>query len=68
MGMDVLDDLIQSGHLDASVKAKIPTFTVFEKEATFDPQTRKWVFRDLTDPDCNEFVCLLNPRSPGCPN
>jgi hypothetical protein len=66
MGMDVLDDLIASGHLDAGVKAEMPTFTVTEREATFDAKTRTWIIRDLTNSDCSEFVCMLNPASPDC--
>jgi hypothetical protein len=70
MGMDVLNDLIGTGHLAADVATRMPTFTVFERRATFDPATRVYGVetqnRDPTLGDCSTYHCLMDPTSQEC--
>jgi hypothetical protein len=68
MGFDVLQDLVDSGHLDPAVIAKMPTFTVAQREITYDPVTRGWngINVELTDASCVEYECLLDPQSKEC--
>jgi hypothetical protein len=70
MGLDVLNDLISTGHLAADVATRMPTFTVFERRATFDPNTRGYGFNPQSlDPllgDCRTYYCLLDPQSQEC--
>lgn len=66
MGLDVLQDLADSGHLDPSIIANMPTFTMYEREDTFDPARRTWVKGRLPDSDCNEWKCLIDEASPDC--
>ena len=37
MGLDVLHDLVDSGHLAPEIPAEMPTFTVQSAEARWDP-------------------------------
>jgi hypothetical protein len=39
IGFDVLDDLVASGHLDSSVAAGVPTFTLSGTEMEWTPET-----------------------------
>ncbi|MCA9633340.1 MAG: hypothetical protein KC766_37070 [Myxococcales bacterium] len=46
MGLDVLDDLVQSGHLDSALKQRMPTFDI-----TSDGQsTVEWTLQASDDP------------------
>lgn len=70
MGMDVLNDLVGTGHLAAEFLPKMPTFTVFSRRATFNPTTRSYgVAPQNDDPalgDCDTYLCLLDPNGPEC--
>jgi hypothetical protein len=37
MGLDVLQELVDSGHLDEAIPDEMPTFTLFESEAVPNP-------------------------------
>lgn len=70
MGIDVLQDLVSTGHLTPDVVTRMPTFTVFHKRAKYNPETRGYgVFPGHVDPslgDCDTYQCLLDPQSPMC--
>lgn len=40
MGVDVLEDLVKSGHLDPAVISAMPTHTVAHVEAKLNPDAR----------------------------
>jgi hypothetical protein len=69
MGLDVLDDLIDSGHLDASVRDAMPTFSMrgtimeWRQEDGYDPVTSPKP-NDLRCPD--DYLCLLDPEGGYC--
>lgn len=66
MGLDVLQDLVASGHLAPDIVAQMPTFTVLSKEATWVKERANYAVRDTTDADCTEYKCLLDPQNPDC--
>ena len=66
MGIDVLQDLVQSGHLAADVVKQMPTFTVLSKEAIWVKETANYTVRDVTDADCLEYQCMMDPGGSGC--
>jgi nitrate/TMAO reductase-like tetraheme cytochrome c subunit len=68
MGVDVLQDLVDSGDLDPAAVAQMPTFTLAGTEV-------EWKVADGYDPvtpkpdslDCpNTYLCLLRPGSSYC--
>lgn len=68
MGMDVLNDLVSTGHLAADIPARMQTLTVVALTFVFNPQTRGYESLTSTDYDCDEWRCLLDPNSPVCAN
>ncbi|HKP60054.1 MAG TPA: multiheme c-type cytochrome [Polyangiales bacterium] len=66
MGVDVLQDLVKSGHLDPAVVDKMPTFTVTHQEATLVYEERRYKMKELSMPDCDTFECMLDPDLPFC--
>ena len=70
IGLDVLDNLIASGHLDPKFRDAMQTFTVFTGEGVFhnndDGKGVRFVLTNTTQDDCNEHVCLLDPDAAGC--
>lgn len=62
MGRDVLQDLVDSGHLDAAVLAEMPTFTLFQTVATPDPSssTGYIVAENQAPIDETGHLCLLH--------
>lgn len=66
MGVDVLHDLVKSGHLDAAVIDAMPTFTVTHQEATLMPAQNRYKMRELSEPDCDTYECMLDPELPFC--
>lgn len=66
MGIDVLQDLVSTGHLAPDVVAQMPTFTVLAREATWVKEKANYLVRDVTDADCTEYVCMLDPNNPAC--
>lgn len=66
MGLDVLQDLVASGHLAPDIVAAMPTFTVLSKEAIWIKESANYSVRDVTDADCTEYKCMLDPTNPDC--
>jgi Cytochrome c554 and c-prime len=65
IGMDVLQDLVNSGHLSPDIPAKMPTLTVWTRYAHYNPETNQYLVDDPTPPaDCEKYKCLLDPD--GC--
>jgi hypothetical protein len=68
MGSDVLQDLVDSGDLDAGLLKEVPTFTMFSAtlkwNENFDPTPES--VEITSKPDCDRFRCLLDPKSPSC--
>jgi hypothetical protein len=66
MGIDVLQDLVQSGHLAPEIVARMPTFTVVEKDVLYDAKTATFTSVPVNYGDCSQYLCLLDPGSPEC--
>jgi hypothetical protein len=67
IGLDVLQDLVRTGDLDASFLAQMPTFTLGAQiEWTKEKGLMKPVHATLTRANCHEFRCLLEPGSKYC--
>jgi hypothetical protein len=66
IGVDVLDDLVQSGDLDPRVAAEVPTLSFGAQiEWTRAHGTGKPVYAQIQS-DCSKYRCLLDPDSPEC--
>jgi hypothetical protein len=53
MGVDVLQDLVKSGHLDPSFVSKMPTLTVAHREYIYNDSNKSYTETDLiTDSEC----------------
>jgi hypothetical protein len=70
IGLDVLDSLVDSGHLDASVRDAMPTFTAYSAEAEWpDPNNpRNILYTETTERDCRTYRCMLDPEAEDCGN
>jgi hypothetical protein len=71
VGMDVLQDLVASGHLSPDVVAKVPILTVQTRNVHFDQPTSQYVVDDTllddgTPPDCVTYKCMLDPDGQDC--
>jgi hypothetical protein len=68
IGLDVLQDLVASGHLSPDIVAKMPTLTVHRRAAHWDESQRKYLVDKVPDQDfgCSEYKCMLDPASQGC--
>jgi nitrate/TMAO reductase-like tetraheme cytochrome c subunit len=66
MGVDVLQDLVDSKHLDASIIQAMPTYTLTHQEGTYLEAQQRYRMRELTTPDCQSYVCMLHPESQEC--
>jgi len=66
MGMDVLMDLVGTGHLAPEFLARMPTFTVTERRATLDPASRQYKVMETGVRDCETYICLIDPQNPDC--
>jgi hypothetical protein len=67
MGMDVLQDLVDSGDLDAALLAEVPTFTLHGASVEWrpdEPALRSLWPEDLQCPEA--YRCLLDPEAPDC--
>jgi hypothetical protein len=59
MGIDVLQDLVKSGHLDPALISAMPTLTVAHQEAILDPEKQSYSYKELTtDAECKVFQTL----------
>jgi Cytochrome c554 and c-prime len=66
VGIDVLQDLVASGHLDPAVVPKMPTFTVTTREFNLDPVSNDFVLTSISPNDCTTYLCMLDPMSAAC--
>jgi hypothetical protein len=69
IGQDVLQDLVESGHLDAAVRAEMPTFTVYSAVAEWTPGTndpRDFTLTTTSAPDCERYRCLYESSAADC--
>ena len=66
IGIDVLDDLVQSGDLDPALVAEMPTFT-FGAQISWSRAdgTHKPIYAQIRN-DCTTYRCLLDPNEPSC--
>jgi hypothetical protein len=67
MGMDVLQDLVDSGDLDPALLAEVPTFTLHGASVEWrpdEPELRSLWPDDLQCPQA--YLCLLDPEAPEC--
>lgn len=66
IGLDVLQDLVDSGDLDPAIVAQTPTLTFGAQiEWTRDSGLMKTVSARRKS-DCDAYRCLLDPTSPSC--
>lgn len=64
MGVDVLEDLVKSGHLDPAVIDAMPTYTVAHHEAILDLEKQSYTSKELiTDADCRVFQTLSDLKA-----
>lgn len=66
MGMDVLKDLVESGHLAAEIPARMQTLTVMSWTFAYNAVTGAYGQVALADLDCDEWQCLMDPASKAC--
>jgi hypothetical protein len=64
MGVDILEDLVKSGHLDPAISSAMPTLTVAHSEFIPDLQKQTFVPKDLTvDAECKTFQTLSDLKT-----
>jgi hypothetical protein len=66
IGLDVLQDLVDSGDLDAAIAAQMPTLT-FGAQIEWTPD--RGLMKTVTanrKADCKTYRCLLDPSSQSC--
>jgi hypothetical protein len=68
MGLDVLQDLVDSKDLDPALLDQMPTFTVFDATLDFSMSNDPSMFETInnTNIDCDHYKCMLDPKLPGC--
>ena len=66
MGMDVLQDLVKSGHLPADIPPRMPTFTVSSYRANYSATSGNYAIIDTAPGDCDGYRCMLDPESASC--
>jgi hypothetical protein len=66
IGVDVLQDLVQSGDLDPAIAAEVPTMSFGAQiEWTRADGSQKPVYANIRS-DCSTYRCLLDPSGKGC--
>jgi hypothetical protein len=67
IGLDVLQDLVDSGDLDPSFMAQMPTLT-FGAQIEWTPESglMKTISSGIPKTDCSTYRCLLDPSSQYC--
>jgi hypothetical protein len=67
IGLDVLQDLVDSGDLDPEIVAQMPTLT-FGAQIEWTPESglMKTISSGIPKSDCSTYRCLLDPRSQYC--
>jgi hypothetical protein len=66
MGLDVLQDLVDSGDLDQAIVSQMPTYT-FGAQIDWTPDSG--VLQTIAAQsiaNCSKYRCLLDPSSPSC--
>ena len=66
IGLDVLDDLIESRHLEASIRDVMPTFDLLPNRTTSDePATLVWTYEKARAEGYagNDYLCLESAAS-----
>jgi hypothetical protein len=69
MGMQVLQDLVDSKDLDPAIIKEMPTFTAYSAKIEWPPgsgQPEDFTVTPTTPPDCDRYRCLLDPKSSAC--
>jgi hypothetical protein len=67
IGMDVLQDLVDSGDLDPAILTQMPTFSFgAQLEWTQADGFMKTIMAQAK-PDCESYRCMLDPATPRCP-
>jgi len=66
MGLDVLQDLVKSGHLGADVPPRMPTFTVASYRAVYSATSGSYAILDTAPGDCDAYRCMLDPEAGSC--
>ena len=67
MGLDVLQDLVDSGDLDPAVMAEMPTFTFgTQLEWKREDGVNEPIVATPKPADCTSYRCLLDRSSPEC--
>ena len=66
MSFDVLQDLIDSGHLEPEILSHMPTFTVDEREFFYSRETGGLTSNPLKSPDCAVHRCFFDPGGHEC--
>ncbi len=67
IGLDVLQDLVDSGDLDPAIVAQMPTLS-FGAQIEWTPKNglMKTVSSAIPKSDCKKYRCLLDPSSQDC--
>jgi hypothetical protein len=67
IGLDVLQDLVDSGDLDPEIVAQMPTLT-FGAQIEWTPENglMKTISSGIPKSDCSTYRCLLDPSSQHC--
>jgi hypothetical protein len=67
IGLDVLQDLVESGDLDPAIAAQMPTLTFGAQiEWTKESGLMKAVSAKPNAPDCSTYRCMLDPSAQEC--
>ena len=67
MGLDVLSDLVASGHLADDVPTRMPTLAVDSWHADYDADRHAYTLSDSErTQDCSSYACAIYPDGPGC--
>jgi hypothetical protein len=66
MGLDVLSDLVSTGHLAADVPARMQTLTVDRSTFTYKESSREYERTPGASGDCDTWVCMIDPQSAAC--
>lgn len=67
IGMDVLQDLVESGDLEAEVLKEMPTFSFRAQLEWTDTDGLSTTVSAQGSSDCVNYRCSLDPSSSGCP-
>ncbi|MET0386680.1 MAG: multiheme c-type cytochrome [Polyangiales bacterium] len=66
VAIDVLQDLVDSGHLDPSIVSRMPTLRVSTSEFYLDADRNNYSAIGVAASDCSAYVCMLDPEAEAC--